>query len=76
MLSEAEQAGLKEGLVLELGLEEGQLQEPEYAKTTPKIARETVRSAAIAVAAAAVVILLYVTFAFRKMPQAQLADPG
>lgn len=58
----------EEGLRRELELEEGQLEEESFASVTPIIAKETVRNAAIAVAVAAVAVLLYVTFAFRKMP--------
>ncbi len=47
----------------------GQLTEPEFSSVSPMIATETVRTAAIAVAVAAVGILLYVTWAFRRMPK-------
>jgi len=47
----------------------GQLTEPEFSSVSPMIAAETVRTAAIAVAVAAVGILLYVTWAFRRMPK-------
>ncbi len=43
-------------------------QQPEYLVVSPMVASETARNAAIAVAIAAVGILLYITFAFRKMP--------
>ena len=56
---------------LEAGLEErfGKLTEPEFSSVSPMIATETVRTAVIAVAVAAVGILLYVTWAFRRMPR-------
>jgi len=47
----------------------GQLTEPEFSSVSPMIATETVRTAAIAVAIAAMGILLYVTWAFRRMPK-------
>ena len=47
----------------------GSLTEPEFSSVSPMIAAETVRTAAIAVAIAAVGILLYVTWAFRRMPK-------
>lgn len=40
----------------------------EYDTVTPVVARETVRNAAIAVVFASVAILLYITWAFRKVP--------
>jgi len=56
---------------LEAGLEArfGKLTEPEFSSVSPMIAIETVRTAVIAVAVAAVGILLYVTWAFRRMPR-------
>jgi len=56
---------------LEAGLEErfGALTEPEFSTVSPLIATETARTATIAVAVAAVGILLYVTWAFRRMPR-------
>lgn len=56
---------------LEAGLEAkfGKLTEPEFSSVSPMIATETVRTAIIAVAVAAVGILLYVTWAFRRMPR-------
>ncbi len=47
----------------------GNLTEPEFSSVSPMIATETARTAAIAVAVAAVGILLYVTWAFRRMPK-------
>lgn len=43
-------------------------QQPEYLVVSPMVASETARNAAIAVAIAALGILLYITFAFRRMP--------
>ena len=40
-----------------------------FDSVSPVIAGETVRNAAIAVAAAAIVILLYITWAFRRVPK-------
>jgi preprotein translocase subunit SecF len=40
----------------------------DFSSVSPILARETVRNAGIAVGAAAVAILLYLLFAFRKMP--------
>ncbi|MCL6649904.1 MAG: protein translocase subunit SecF, partial [Chloroflexi bacterium] len=40
----------------------------DYASVSPTIAEETVRNAAIAVAAASVAILLYIAWAFRQVP--------
>lgn len=56
---------------LEAGLEArfGKLTEPEFSSVSPMIATETMRTAVIAVAVAAVGILLYVTWAFRRMPK-------
>jgi len=56
---------------LEAGLEArfGQLTEPEFSAVSPMIATETVRTAIIAVLIASVGILLYVTWAFRRMPR-------
>ncbi len=56
---------------LEAGLEArfGDLTEPEFSSVSPMIATETARTATIAVAIAAIGILLYVTWAFRRMPK-------
>ena len=40
----------------------------EFTSVSPVVARETVRNAAIAVAIAAVAILVYITWAFRRVP--------
>jgi len=47
----------------------GHLSEAEFNSVSPMIAAETTRNAAIAVAVAAVGILLYITWAFRRMPK-------
>ena len=56
---------------MEAGLEArfGNLTEPEFSSVSPLIATETVRTAVIAVAVAALGILFYVTWAFRRMPR-------
>lgn len=47
----------------------GQLSEAQFTSVSPQVASETVSNAAIAVAIAAIGILLYVTWAFRRMPK-------
>ncbi len=47
----------------------GHLTETEFNSVSPMIAAETAQNAAIAVAVAAVGILLYITWAFRRMPK-------
>ena len=47
----------------------GGLTQPEFSTISPMIATETMRTAAIAVVLAAIGILLYVTWAFRRMPR-------
>jgi preprotein translocase subunit SecF len=47
----------------------GHLSETEFNSVSPMIAAETTRNAAIAIAIAAVGILLYITWAFRRMPK-------
>lgn len=42
---------------------------PAFTDVSPIVARETVRNAAIAVAVAAVAILVYITWAFRRVPK-------
>lgn len=56
---------------MEAGLEArfGKLTELEFSLVSPLIATETVRTAVIAVAVAALGILFYVTWAFRRMPK-------
>jgi len=47
----------------------GELTEAEFSSVSPMIASETAQNAAIAVAVAALGILVYVTWAFRRMPK-------
>ena len=47
----------------------GHLNETEFNSVSPMIAAETTQNAAIAVAVAAIGILLYITWAFRRMPK-------
>jgi len=47
----------------------GQLTEAEFYSVSPMVATETAENAAIAVGVAAVGILLYITWAFRRMPK-------
>ncbi|MBA7481900.1 Protein translocase subunit SecF [subsurface metagenome] len=47
----------------------GHLTEPEFYSVSPMVAKETAQNAAIAVAVAAIGILLYVTWAFHRMPK-------
>ena len=47
----------------------GQLTEAEFYSVSPMVATETAKNAAIAVGVAAVGILLYITWAFRRMPK-------
>ncbi len=47
----------------------GNLEETEFHSVSPMVATETARNAAIAVAVAAIGILLYITWAFRRMPK-------
>jgi preprotein translocase subunit SecF len=44
------------------------IERDDLASVSPVVARETVRNAAVAVVAAALVILLYITWAFRRVP--------
>ncbi|MFC1916498.1 protein translocase subunit SecF, partial [Chloroflexota bacterium] len=62
-LSIDDKAQLEEGLEARFG----RLTEPEFSSVSPMIATETARTAVIAVVIAAVGILLYVTWAFRRM---------
>ena len=56
---------------MEAALEEklGSLEELAFENVDPIIARQTARNAAIAVAIAAISIMLYITWAFRRMPK-------
>ncbi len=47
----------------------GYLTEAEFYSVSPMVAEETAQNAAIAVAVAAIGILLYITWAFRRMPK-------
>ena len=64
-LSSDDKTQLEDGLTARFG----KLTEPEFSSVSPMIAEETVQTATIAVAIAAVGILLYVTWAFRRMPK-------
>ena len=64
-LSDQERAQLLAALEAKFG----GLTQPEFSTISPMIATETVRTAAIAVVLAAIGILLYVTWAFRRMPK-------
>lgn len=59
----------KVGLVSALRARFGALSEEEFSHVSPEVATETGRNAGYAVMAAAVGILLYVTWAFRSMPR-------
>lgn len=64
-LSGAEKTRLEDALAARFG----NLTEAEFYSVSPMIAAETAQNAAIAVAIAAVGILIYVTWAFRRMPK-------
>jgi len=66
VLDENEQTQLKISLQERLGNFAGEFS---FRRVSPMIATETSRSASIAVAVAALGILLYVTWAFRRMPK-------
>ena len=61
----------KDKTVLQDGLtaKYGRLTEAEFYSVSPMVAEETAQNAAIAVAVAAIGILLYVTWAFHRMPK-------
>jgi preprotein translocase subunit SecF len=63
-LSEDARIQLEAGLTTRFGT----LSEAQFSSVSPLVAKETTRNAAIAVAIAMVGMLLYVTWAFRKMP--------
>ncbi len=66
-LGDTEAERLEEQKALRSGLEEiGEIRE--FGAISAVIASETVRNAAIAVAVAALAVLLYITWAFRRMP--------
>jgi preprotein translocase subunit SecF len=64
-LTAEDKAQLEEGLEARFG----SLTEPEFSSVSPMIAEETLLAALIGIIAAAVGVLLYVTFAFRRMPK-------
>ncbi|MDP2918834.1 MAG: protein translocase subunit SecF [Dehalococcoidia bacterium] len=64
-LNPQEKAKVKETLVTKFG----ELTEKSFESVDPLIARETTRAAVIAVAVASIGILLYMAFAFRKVPK-------
>lgn len=64
-LSGEEKAELEDGLSARFG----DLTETQFYSVSPMVAAETANSVGIAVAVAAVAILLYVTWAFRRMPK-------
>jgi preprotein translocase subunit SecF len=64
-LTDAEKAALENALTSKFGT----LSEASFNSVSPLVASETARNAAIAVAVAMVGMLLYVTYAFRKMPR-------
>jgi preprotein translocase subunit SecF len=63
-LSEADRKHLEDGLTAKFG----NFTETGFDSVSPMVASETVRNAAIGVAVAAIGMLLYITWAFRKMP--------
>ncbi len=63
-LTTEEKANLEDALIARFG----NLEEAEFYSVSPMVATETARNAAIAVAVAAIGILLYITWAFRRMP--------
>ncbi len=64
-LTGEEKAQIEDGLTAQFG----RLSEASFSSVSPMVAAETAHNAAIAVAVAAVGILLYVTWAFRRMPK-------
>lgn len=64
-LSGADKTQLEDALITKFG----NLSETEFYSVSPMIAAETASNAAIAVAIAAIGVLLYVTWAFRRMPK-------
>jgi preprotein translocase subunit SecF len=59
----------KEQIESTLSAQFGQLSEAQFSSVSPQVARETASNAIIAVAIAAIGILIYVTWAFRRMPR-------
>jgi preprotein translocase subunit SecF len=64
-LSEEDKAQLDSALTAKFG----NIEEAGFSSVSPMVAAETVHNAAIAIAVAAIGILLYVTWAFRRMPK-------
>ncbi len=64
-LTGTEKTALEEALSAKFG----QLVETEFNTVSPMVARETAQNAAIAVAIASIGILLYITWAFHRMPK-------
>lgn len=64
-LTGTEKTALEEALSAKFG----QLAETEFNTVSPMVARETAQNTAIAVAIAAIGILLYITWAFHRMPK-------
>ena len=65
-ITDVEKAQIEDALSVRFG----KLSESQFYSVSPLVATETVRSAIIAVCVAMVGILLYVTWAFRRMPNA------
>ena len=59
----------KEAIIATLEEEFGTVSEASFSSVSPQVASETLRNALIAVLIAAVGILLYITWAFRRMPK-------
>jgi preprotein translocase subunit SecF len=59
----------KEQIESTLSTQFGQLSEAQFSSVSPQVAEETARDAIIAVIIAAIGILIYVTWAFRRMPR-------
>ena len=64
-LTGGDKAALEDALAVKFG----HLTETQFHSVSPMVARETAKSAGIAVAIAAIGILLYVTWAFHRMPK-------
>jgi preprotein translocase subunit SecF len=64
-LTDAEKSQLEDALQSKFGT----LQEAQFSSVSPQVASETVKNAIIAVAVASIGILLYVSWAFRRMPR-------
>ncbi|MCL0094414.1 protein translocase subunit SecF [Dehalococcoidales bacterium] len=63
-LSDEEKTQLEDALIAKFG----NLEVREFYSVSPMVAEETLHDAAIAIAVAAVGVLLYITWAFRRMP--------